>query len=191
MNKLNPKIRFIIFLVTVLIIIGGFGWYNYGIFSDISLAKTTIKNFDGELKTQDQLRNNIIELQQQRVNSVSDLEKNVFFTMREYELAAVKMKELATKYDIDVISLNLRPNDTFPELNKFSKVKTVPIERLQIDVRLSGRFLEIGPFFDDVEKEIKLVNLHSYKFSLDKNAAKQVIADIVYYTYQMEEEKGE
>ena len=191
MNKLNPKIRFIIFLVTVLIIIGGFGWYNYGIFSDISLAKTTIKNFDSELKTQDQLRNNIIELQQQRVNSVSDLEKNVFFTMREYELAAVKMKELATKYDIDVISLNLRSNDTFPELNKFSKVKTVPIERLQIDVRLSGRFLEIGPFFDDVEKEIKLVNLHSYKFSLDKNAAKQVIADIVYYTYQMEEEKGE
>ena len=191
MNKLNPKIRFIIFLVTVLIIIGGFGWYNYGIFSDISLAKTTIKNFDSELKTQDQLRNNIIELQQQRVNSVSDLEKNVFFTMREYELAAVKMKELATKYDIDVISLNLRSNDTFPELNNFSKVKTVPIERLQIDLRLSGRFLEIGPFFDDVEKEIKLVNLHSYKFSLDKNAAKQVIADIVYYTYQMEEEKGE
>ena len=191
MNKLNPKIRFIVFLVMTLIIVGGFGWYNYGIYSDISLAKTTIKNFDSELKTQDQLRNNIIELQQQRVNSVSDLEKNVFFTMREYELAAVKMKELATKYDIDVISLNLRPNDTFPELNKFSNVKTVPIERLQIDVRLSGRFLEIGPFFDDVEKEIKLVNLHSYKFSLDKNAAKQVIADIVYYTYQMEEEKGE
>ena len=191
MNKLNPKIRFIVFLVMTLIVVGGFGWYNYGIYSDISVAKKTIKNFDSELKTQDQLRNNIIELQQQRVNSISDLEKNVFFTMREYELAAVKMKELATKYDIDVISLNLRSNDTFPELNKFSKVKTVPIERLQIDVRLSGRFLEIGPFFDDVEKEIKLVNLHSYKFSLDKNAAKQVIADIVYYTYQMEEEKGE
>jgi len=191
MNKLNPKIRFIVFLVMTLIIVGGFGWYNYGIYSDISVAKKTIKNFDSELKTQDQVRNNIIELQQQRVNSISDLEKNVFFTMREYELAAVKMKELATKYDIDVISLNLRSNDTFPELNNFSKVKTVPIERLQIDLRLSGRFLEIGPFFDDVEKEIKLVNLHSYKFSLDKNAAKQVIADIVYYTYQMEEEKGE
>ena len=191
MNKLNPKIRFIVFLVMTLIIVGGFGWYNYGIYSDISVAKKTIKNFDSELKTQDQVRNNIIELQQQRVNSISDLEKNVFFTMREYELAAVKMKELATKYDIDVISLNLRSNDTFPELNNLSKVKTVPIERLQIDLRLSGRFLEIGPFFDDVEKEIKLVNLHSYKFSLDKNAAKQVIADIVYYTYQMEEEKGE
>ena len=191
MNKLNPKIRFIIFLVITIIIMGGFGWYNYGIYSDINKAKTTIKNFDSELKTQDQVRNNIIELQGQRTNSISDLEKNVFFTMREYELAAVQMKKLATKYDIDVISLNLRSNDTFPELNKFSKVKTVPIERLQIDLRLSGKFLDIGPFFDDVEKEIKLVNLHSYKFSLDKNAAKQVIADIVYYTYQMEEEQSE
>ncbi|SVC06804.1 uncharacterized protein METZ01_LOCUS259658 [marine metagenome] len=169
----------------------GFGWYNYGIFSDISKTKETIKDLDVELKTQDQIRNSIIESQKQRVNSVSDLKQNVFFTMREYELAAVKMKDLARKYDIDVLSLNLRSNDTFPDLNNFIKVKKVPIERLHIDLRLSGKFLDIGPFFDDVEKEIKLVNLHSYKFSLDQNAAKQVIADIVYYTYQMEEEKSE
>ena len=132
-----------------------------------------------------------MEVQKQRVKGVSDLKKDVFFSMREYELAAVKMKEIAKKYDIDVLSLHLRSNNTFPDLNNFTKVKKVPIERLQIDLRLSGKFLEIGPFFDDVEKEIKLVNLHSYKFSLDKNAAKQVIADIVYYTYQMEEEKSE
>jgi len=191
MNSLNPKIRFIIFLITTLIIFGVYGWYNYGIYSDISGAKETIKDLDSELKKQDEVRNNIIEAQKQRINSISDLEKNVFFTMREYELAAVRIKELAKKYDIDVLSLNLRANDTFPDLNSFTKVKKVPIERLHIDLRLSGKFLEIGPFFDAVEKEIILVNLHSYKFSLDQNAAKQVIADIVYYTYQMEEEKSE
>jgi len=191
MKTLNPKVRFIIFLIITLIIFGWFGWYNYGIYSEISTTKETIKDFDVELKTQDQVRNSIMEVQKQRVKGVSDLKKDVFFSMREYELAAVKMKEIAKKYDIDVLSLNLRSNNTFPDLNNFTKVKKVPIERLQIDLRLSGKFLEIGPFFDDVEKEIKLVNLHSYKFSLDKNAAKQVIADIVYYTYQMEEEKSE
>jgi Tfp pilus assembly protein PilO len=191
MKTLNPKVRFIIFLIITLIIFGWFGWYNYGIYSEISTTKETIKGFDVELKTQDQVRNSIMEVQKQRVKGVSDLKKDVFFSMREYELAAVKMKEIAKKYDIDVLSLNLRSNNTFPDLNNFTKVKKVPIERLQIDLRLSGKFLEIGPFFDDVEKEIKLVNLHSYKFSLDKNAAKQVIADIVYYTYQMEEEKSE
>ena len=113
MNKLNPKIRFIIFLISTLIIVGVFGWYNYGVFSDIGEVKTTIKDLERELKVQDEVRNNIIEAQKQRENSISDLEQNVFFAMREYELAAVKMKELAIKYDIDVLSLNLRSNNTF------------------------------------------------------------------------------
>ena len=191
MNKLNPKIRFIIFLITTLIVVGGFGWYNYGIYSDINEAKKTIKDLAAELKNQDQVRNSILEAQNKREENISDLKQNVFFTMREYELAAVRMKELAKKHDIDVLSLNLRSNNTFPDLNNYAKVKKVPIERLHINLRLSGEFLGIGPFFDEVEQEIKLVNLHSYKFSLDKNAAKQVIADVVYYAYQMEEEKSE
>ena len=191
MNKLNPKTRFIIFLITTLIVIGGFGWYNYGVYSDINEAKKTIKDLAAELKNQDQVRNSILEAQNKREENISDLKQNVFFTMREYELAAVRMKELAKKHDIDVLSLNLRSNNTFPDLNNYAKVKKVPIERLHINLRLSGEFLGIGPFFDEVEQEIKLVNLHSYKFSLDKNAAKQVIADVVYYAYQMEEEKSE
>ena len=191
MNKLNPKVRFIIFLVITFLIFGGFGWYNYGIYLDISKTTKTIKDFEDELKSQDQVRNSILEAQKQRENGVSDLKKNVFFTMREYELAAVKMREIAKKYDIDVLSLNLRSQNTFPDLNSFTKIKKVPIERLHIELRLSGKFLEVGPFFDDVEEQIKLVNLHSYKFSLDQNAAEQVIADIVYYTYKMEEEASE
>ena len=191
MNKLNPKVRFIIFLIATLIIFGVFGWYNYGVYSDINEAKKTIKDLAAELKNQDQVRNSILEAQNKREENISDLKQNVFFTMREYELAAVRMKELAKKHDIDVLSLNLRSNNTFPDLNNYAKVKKVPIERLHINLRLSGDFLGIGPFFDEVEQEIKLVNLHSYKFSLDKNAAKQVIADVVYYAYQMEEEKSE
>ena len=191
MNKLNPKVRFIIFLIATLIIFGVFGWYNYGVYSDINEAKNTIKELATELKNQDQVRNSILEAQNKREENISDLKQNVFFTMREYELAAVRMKELAKKHDIDVLSLNLRSNNTFPDLNNYAKVKKVPIERLHINLRLSGEFLGIGPFFDEVEQEIKLVNLHSYKFSLDKNAAKQVIADVVYYAYQMEEEKSE
>ena len=191
MSSFNPKIRFIIFLMATFIIFGVFGWYNYGVYSDINEAKKTIKDLAAELKNQDQVRNSILEAQNKREENISDLKQNVFFTMREYELAAVRMKELAKKHDIDVLSLNLRSNNTFPDLNNYAKVKKVPIERLHINLRLSGEFLGIGPFFDEVEQEIKLVNLHSYKFSLDKNAAKQVIADVVYYAYQMEEEKSE
>ena len=94
MNKLNPKIRFIIFLIATLIIFGVFGWYNYGVYSDINEAKKTIKDLAAELKNQDQVRNSILEAQNKREENISDLKQNVFFTMREYELAAVRMKEL-------------------------------------------------------------------------------------------------
>ena len=78
MKSLNPKIRFIIFLVTTFFIFGGFGWYNYGIYSDIRATEETINMFDAELKTQDQVRNNILEVQKQRVNGVSNLKKMYF-----------------------------------------------------------------------------------------------------------------
>ena len=42
MSSLNPKIRFIIFLMVTFIIFGVFGWYNYGVYSDINEAKKTI-----------------------------------------------------------------------------------------------------------------------------------------------------
>ena len=104
---------------------------------------------------------------------------------QDYELAAVIIRDLAKKHDIGVLHLNLRSNDTFPPLNKYTKVKQVPLKRYRIDLRLNGEFLDIGPFFDAVETQIKSVNLQSYKFSLDPNAAKKVIADVVYYTYRM------
>ena len=119
---------------------------------------------------------------------ISGLDHDVVHSPREYELAVVMMRDLAKKHDIVFLSLNLISSDTFPPLNQYTKVKQVPLERYRIDLRLNGAFLDIGPFFDAVEKQIKAVNLHSYKFSLDPNAAKKVIADVVYYTYRMERE---
>jgi Tfp pilus assembly protein PilO len=116
---------------------------------------------------------------------ISGLDSNVIHSSQDHEVAAAKMRDLAKEHDIVIQSLNLRSRDTFPPLNQYTKGKQVPLERLRIDLRLNGEFLDIGPFFDAVEKQIKSVNLHSYKFSLDQNAARKVIADVVYYTYRM------
>ena len=116
---------------------------------------------------------------------ISGLDSNVIHSSQDHELAATKMHDLAKEHGIVILSLNLRSRDTFPPLNQYTKVKQVPLERQRIDLRLNGEFLDIGPFFDAVEKQIKSVNLHSYKFSLDQNAARKVITDVVYYTYRM------
>ena len=186
MSALNPRIRFFVIIGISVFVIVGFGWYNYGILSEIKSAEGVTSGLDRELRVQDQVRQNIVDAQTRRGDMLSSLDHDVVHSSREYELAAVTMRDLAKKHDIVVLNLNLRSSDTFPPLNQYTKVKQVPLERQRIDLRLNGEFLNIGPFFDAVEKQIKSVNLHSYKFSLDQNAARKVIADVVYYTYHME-----
>ena len=186
MSTLSPKTRFFAVVGISVIVILGFGWYNYGILSEINDAEIVINGLDKELRVQDQNKQNILDTQTRREDLISGLDNNVIHSSHEYELAAVIMRDLAKKYDIGVLHLSLRSNDTFPPLNQYTKVKQVPLKRYRIDLKLNGEFLDIGPFFDSVEKQIKSVNLHSYKFSLDPNAAKKVIADVVYYTYRMD-----
>ena len=188
MSTLSARTRFFAIVVISVIVIIGFGWYNYGILSEINNAEDVISGLDKELRGQGQVRQNILDTQTRREDLISGLDNNVIHSSRDYELAAVIMRDLAKKYDIGVLHLNLRSNDTFPPLNQYTKVKQVPLKRYRIDLRLKGEFLDIGPFFDAVETQIKSVNLHSYKFSLDPNAAKKVIADVVYYTYRMDRE---
>ena len=185
MIDLSPKIRFFVVIGISVFIIAGFGWYNYGILSEIKDAEGIIKGLDRELRVQDKVRQNIVDTQTKRENMISGLDSNVIHSSQDHEVAAAKMRDLAKEHDIVIQSLNLRSRDTFPPLNQYTKGKQVPLERLRIDLRLNGEFLDIGPFFDAVEKQIKSVNLHSYKFSLDQNAARKVIADVVYYTYRM------
>ena len=188
MSAMSPRIRFFAIVGISIIFILGFGWYNYGILSEINDAEVIINGLDKELRVQDQVRQNILNTQTRREDVISELDNNVIHSSQDYELAAVIIRDLAKKHDIGVLHLNLRSNDTFPPLNKYTKVKQVPLKRYRIDLRLNGEFLDIGPFFDAVETQIKSVNLQSYKFSLDPNAAKKVIADVVYYTYRMDRE---
>ena len=188
MSTLSARTRFFAIVGISVIFILGFGWYNYGILSEINNAEDVISGLDKELRGQGQVRQNILDTQTRREDLISGLDNNVIHSSRDYELAAVIMRDLAKKYDIGVLHLNLRSNDTFPPLNQYTKGKQVPLKRYRIDLRLNGELLDIGPFFDAVETQIKSVNLHSYKFSLDPNAAKKVIADVVYYTYRMDRE---
>ena len=188
MSAMSPRIRFFAIVGISIIFILGFGWYNYGILSEINDAEVVINGLDKELQVEDRIKKNILDTQTRREDLILGLDNNVIHSSRDYELAAVIIRDLAKKHDIGVLHLNLRSNDTFPPLNKHTKVKQVPLKRYRIDLRLNGDFLDIGPFFEAVEKQIKSVNLHSYKFSLDPNAARKVIADVVYYTYRMDRE---
>ena len=107
MSAQSPRIRFFIITGISVIIIISFSWYNYGILGEVKEAKKIISGLDKELRVENQVRKSIIDAQRSRGEKVSDLGKDVIHSLREYELDAVKMRNLAKKYDIKVLGLNL------------------------------------------------------------------------------------
>ena len=66
MIELSPRIRFFAIICISVIVTVGFGWYNYGILSEINDAENVINGLDKELRDQDQVRQNIIDTQTRR-----------------------------------------------------------------------------------------------------------------------------
>ena len=89
MSAMSPRIRFFAIVGISVIFILGFGWYNYGILSEINDAEVVINGLDKELRVQDQVRQNILNTQTRREDVISGLDNNVIHSSQDYELAAV------------------------------------------------------------------------------------------------------
>ena len=95
MSTLSARTRFFAIVGISVIVIIGFGWYNYGILSEINNAEDVISGLDKELRGQSQVRQNILDTQTRREDLISGLDNNVIHSSRDYELAAVIMRDLA------------------------------------------------------------------------------------------------
>ena len=71
MSALNPRIRFFVIIGISVFVIVGFGWYNYGILSEIKSAEGITSGLDRELRVQDQVRQNIVDAQTRRGDMLS------------------------------------------------------------------------------------------------------------------------
>ena len=74
MRAMSPRIRFFVIIGISVFVTIGFIWYNYGIVSEITNAEGVIKVLDGELRAQDQVRQNIVDTQARREILISGLE---------------------------------------------------------------------------------------------------------------------
>ena len=83
MSTLNPRIRFFAIVGISVIVIVGFGWYNYGILSEINNAEVVINDLDRELRGKDQVRQNILDTQTRREDIISGLDNNVIDSSEE------------------------------------------------------------------------------------------------------------
>ena len=85
--------------------------------------------------------------------------------------------------DISFNDVEIDPRNTFPLISKRNGEKEIKIERHSVNFKLSGNFINIGRFIDEVEKNHSILQMQYCSIGLDSLDPKGVIADLGYLTY--------
>ena len=94
-----------------------------------------------------------------------------------------EIKNLAEKMDIEFNDVEIDPRNTFPLISKRTGKEEIKIERHSVNIKLSGNFISIGRFIDEVEKNYSILQMQYCSIGLDSLDPKGVIADLGYLTY--------
>ena len=94
------------------------------------------------------------------------------------------LKNIANRYDIDVTELVPKMEDSMPPLKNYITINDETLERYEIDLKLTGKFHDIGKFLVFLNKEDK--RIYKNKLVLNKSSSSvelKVDALIKAYSY--------
>ena len=187
MITMSQKIRFMIISGVSVSVIIALIWYNIGISSHLQDFKDRSNNLDRQLQIGASLPDNI--------NSAISAYKARKAELESYKVPVAGsdniiklLKESGADHGLEIKDISLDRSDFFPPLNDRSKVEQIPIMRHKVKVQAVGNFLKIGPFLETVAIRTNRLRLMNCRFELDKNNAREVIANAEFYTYVMEPE---
>ncbi len=187
MMSVSQKVRFMIITGTSLAVIMGFIWYNIGISSQLQEVKAQSSTLDLQLQAGATLPESI--------NSAMSTYKERRAELESYKApvtgsdSVIKLlKKIGSDHDLEIKDISVDRTDSFPPLNDGSKVEQIPIMRHRVKVQAIGNFLQVGPFLETVAARSNRLRLMNCRFELDKNNAREVVANAEFYTYVLESE---
>tara|TARA_B100000886_G_scaffold339725_1_gene306056 strand:+ start:8403 stop:8963 length:561 start_codon:yes stop_codon:yes gene_type:complete len=94
-----------------------------------------------------------------------------------------KIKNLASDLDIEISEIEIDPDDTFPRFMKDTLIENPEIRRQTLTFFLSGNFLVVGSFIEELEENKSPFKIHNCSIRLDSLDPLGVIAKLEYLTY--------
>ena len=93
------------------------------------------------------------------------------------------LKDLAGEMGIDINDIEIDPRNTFPAIEQNNVSDQIRIERQSVNFNLSGNFIAIGRFIDEVQNNHSMLQIQYCSIGLDSLDPKGVIAQMGYLTY--------
>ena len=148
----------------------------------VSSIQSSIKEMDQVLESGSTLLDDMNQIRTEFLNNKEILSsKKVSGAQLMNQLGEIKI--LAEKMDISFNDVEIDPRNTFPLISKKNGEKEIKIERHSVNFKLSGNFINIGRFIDEVEKNHSILQMQYCSVGLDSLDPKGVIADLGYLTY--------
>ena len=148
----------------------------------VSSIQSSIKEMDQTLKSGSTVLDDMNQIRTEFLDNKKLLSsKKVSGAQLMNELGEIK--NLAEKMDIKFNDVEIDPRNTFPLISKRNAKEDIKNERPSVNIKLSGNFINIGKFIDEVEKNYSILQMQYCSIGLDSLDPKGVIADLGYLTY--------
>lgn len=179
---MNQKIKYYSLLFTLMLL--GIIYYK-----DINLVKDKVKNVQYSIKEVNsklqagstildevnQIRRSFIENKQVLVS------QKISGTQLMTQLSQIK--SLADQIGIEIDDMEIDPRNTFPMIDSNDGNEQVSMERHSVNFKLSGNFMAIGRFIDEVQNNHRMLQMQHCSIGLDSLDPRGVIAQLGYLTY--------
>lgn len=153
MNLVNYKNYFIVTIAVISILAGAFFYFNISNIAEIRRLKNEIKTVEIEkAKAKSSLGdvNAVINDYKRKTAEISNQAKQ-YDSEIEYLSSLENLNELAREHNLRVDDIKPRMENTMTELQGELKDAKHSLERYPLDIKVYGRFLDLGHFLDDLQ----------------------------------------
>ena len=179
---MNQKTQYYLNLILIIFLLIIYIYDAKYVRRDIEIFETAISDIDMQLEAGSEVINDMNQVRQDFIKN-----KN---TLAAYQISGNElMKEiqnlnlLADEMDIVLDDLEIDPRNTFPNIDQGQDGDQIVLERQSLSFNLSGNFLDIGTFIDDVQDNSTALRIKYCSIILDSLDPRGVIAELEYLTY--------
>ena len=173
------------FLFLILILVSSislFFWDRNRVDNKIKQFQRKIKNIDNQLIS----GSNIMD----EIKTIQQLFENKKIALTSYHISGSelaneikKLNDLSKKNGLSVKNIETHSENTFPPLNDYLEDEKIPLKRHALSFQLTGNFLKIGTFMENLENNSSELHLEYCSFTLDNDDPRGVVAELQYLTY--------
>jgi hypothetical protein len=179
---MKQRTEYRIMIVMLLGLLSLFIWDSYNVFSEIHQIKFKLGSMEQKFRSNKNITNEINNFQETYVEKKETIFSSIISDI-ELENNIDRFRTMAKSLGLEIKGVKTGKHSIFPPYKKQILENEIPFDRYYLSFQITGNFLKIGSFMDNVKETSSNLSLGQCSFTLDGYDPRGVIAQVEYLTY--------